>query len=112
MGFQVSSLEQFLHEKKDLLSSVFKCEILSVQKLSGLLQERLRDLTCYTRPGVFGDRRCMKDISNVSPLDCADGPEVRESLICDVVRLGSTCGPRPSLREFAHSVVRGISFRR
>ena len=101
----MDSLEQFLEAKRDLLSSVFKCEILSVQKLSGLLQDRLRELTCYTRPGVFGDRRCMRDISNISPLDLADGPEVRESLICDVVRLGSSCGPRPSLRDFANSVV-------
>ena len=96
-------MNDFLESKREYLEAIFQCEVQGVPKLNRLLQRRLKELTTYVRPGVYGDRRCMRDIKSKSPLDCADGPENREGLICDVVRLGSK--NRPTVRELADSVV-------
>ena len=98
-------LDSFLVEKREYLEAIFQCEVRGVQKLNSLLRTRLKELTVYTRPGVYGDRRCMRDIKSESPLDRADGPETREGLICDVVRLGSKANGRPNVRELANSMV-------
>ena len=77
-----------------------------MKDLNSLLQKRLFELTHYARPTIMGDRRHMDHISSTSPLDCPNGPETREGLICNVVRMGFTPDRRPSIQSLVSSLVR------
>ena len=76
-----------------------------MRDLNILLQQRLFELTHYERPSVIGDRRHMAQIDSTSPLDKPDGPETREGLICNIVKMGFTPNKRPNLQSFSDAVV-------